>query len=37
MSEQKIRDAYIDQQVVALSMGMAIETPGMYSVGGGDG
>ena len=33
MSEQRIRETYIDQQAVALSVGMAIETPGMYSVG----
>lgn len=32
MSEQEIKDAYVDQQAVELSMGMAIEHPGMYSM-----
>lgn len=32
MSEQEIKDAYVDQQAVELSMGMAIEHPDMYSV-----
>lgn len=32
MSEQRIRDAYIEQQAVELSMGLAIEDKGAYSV-----
>lgn len=32
MSEQETKDAYVEQQAVELSMGMAIEHPGMYAV-----
>lgn len=32
MSEQRVRDAYIEQQAIELSMGLAIEARGAYSV-----